>query len=142
MENQKLHAKLAEAVKRNAKGVEILRDWLGSGGVPVDRKQAELRSLYCVPCPMNERISWRSVFKVSVAKAIIQQERIRTGAEMVLTLDKELGICSACGCYLRLKLWTPLKHILDHTSSDDLGELDEKCWILKELKHERANDLH
>lgn len=43
--------------------------------------------------------------------------------------EEKLGVCSACGCELQVKVHEPLEHILAETSDEVFEELDEKCWI-------------
>lgn len=132
-QHKKLRARLAEAARRYAKGTKTLIDWLGDGGVPVPERQANLRSLACVDCPLNRPVRWTDLIEAGVAEAVKKQESVRLGADMRLALDSKLGMCKACGCYLKLKLWVPFKHIAANTDDKTVKELHHKCWYFREL---------
>ena len=60
--------------------------------------------------------------------------QIQTAQELDLTTpyDSKLGVCAACDCPMRLKVWTPLKLILEHMLPEAKAALDSKCWITAE----------
>jgi hypothetical protein len=47
------------------------------------------------------------------------------------SLDEKLESCMACDCWLKLKVWPPLKHIIENTSPEVMADLDPGCWIKK-----------
>src|SRR5688500_19401098 len=47
-------AQLVQGVRTSQKGSEILAEWIGEGGLPTSRKEAELRAKVCEACPLNE----------------------------------------------------------------------------------------
>jgi hypothetical protein len=57
---------------------------------------------------------------------------IKNRMELHVTNENKLYTCSACRCVLATKVWTPLKHITDHTKPETLEKLDARCWIWKE----------
>jgi hypothetical protein len=67
--------------------------------------------------------------------------QMQTAQELDLTTpyDSKLGVCAACDCPMRLKVWTPLKLILEHLLPEAKAALDPKCWILDEGRS-RASD--
>ena len=107
-------------------------DWLGEGGIPVDREKAYNRALICSNCKLNEKIRWYEFIKAGVAKAIIIQERVRVGADLHTIYDRKLGSCRACRCYLKLKVWVPLETIEENLDPAQVKKLDPDCWIKTE----------
>jgi len=118
-------------VKRVAAGVKTLLDWLGSGAHPVDRSVAEQRAVICVACPQNGHGDWTSYFTKPAAEEIRQQLEIRNSLKLETPSDVILGVCRACSCPLKLKVWTPMNHILANTEDEVRNKLDKDCWILK-----------
>ena len=117
-------------------GVKTILDWLGNGAHPVMQIQAVHRAAVCCKCPMNQPVRWYEFLKLGVFKAIILQERVRTGALLTTRHDKNLGTCSACKCYLKLKVWVRLKHITDNQTEETKSKLHPGCWVLKESDNE------
>lgn len=125
-------ARLAAVVKSSKQGVDTLLDWLGNGGEPVDFRDAHRRARICKECPLNRKTRWWEFVKIGVAKFIRQQESIRLGADMVTIFDDRLGTCKACKCYLKLKVWVPISHIMDNLDPAQFNKLDPNCWVRKE----------
>jgi hypothetical protein len=122
------------AIKQLAAGAEILREWLGEGAVPVARELAEARAETCVKCPENglgDLTRWFTTFT---------SESIRKGVEALQKQDlkvvkhDKLGICNVCLCPLKLKVFTPLKHITPHLSAEVQAKLPAHCWMVTERK--------
>lgn len=119
------------AVRNVAAGVGVLLDWLGSGAKPVEQTLADSRAAICADCPKNDGGDWTAYFTKPIADKIRTQLEIRGDLQLRTPHDEKLTVCSACDCTLRLKVWTPLEHILDHTSEDTKTKLDPRCWITK-----------
>jgi hypothetical protein len=118
--------------KQLAAGVNILLDWLGSGGKPVDHALSHGRAAICATCPKNSGGDWRSLFTKPIADKIRQQLEMKNEMQLTTPHDEKLTVCAACACPLQLKVWTPLRHILDHTDAETAGKLDPRCWITRE----------
>lgn len=118
-------AKLVSRLKNDLRGVAILNDWLGEGGSPVDHDRAERRANTCAGCPNNRPVTKR--IENTVAEAIRKQEEVRHSVELRTSHDSNLHNCQACGCYLKLKVWVPLKHI-----PDESDKFPPFCWIRTE----------
>ena len=135
MEKNALYRVADSAVKAKV-GVKTLLEWLGAGGTPVMQIQAVNRASVCAKCPLNEPVRWFQFLKNSIARTIIAHERVRHGAQMVTRHDQKLGVCSACGCYLKLKVWVKLHHIADNLDPKTKSKLHPGCWVLKESDNE------
>lgn len=125
-------ASAAGAVKRVGAGVKTLLDWLGSGGRPVEREQAESRASICETCPQNGTGDWTRFFTAPASEAIRRQLEIKGAMKLRTSKDHALGVCAGCLCPLKLKVWCPLPHILRSTDPSVLSKLDSRCWILRE----------
>ena len=121
----------AGSVNRVAAGVRTLLDWLGSGGKPVDALEAENRAAICVTCPLNKPGNILSYFTAPVAKEISLQLEMKNKLSLSISHDGSLHICTGCDCPLKLKIWTPMEHILKFTTEETKQRLDPRCWILK-----------
>jgi len=117
-------ADLVRRLRNDAKAAVILTDWLGEGGVPVPKELASARAKVCTGCRMNRALTKR--IENSVAEAIRKQESIRNMVELRTDNDYNLHNCDACGCYLKLKVWVPIKHL------DTDPKFPASCWIVKE----------
>lgn len=120
------------AVKNVAAGAKTLASWIGSGANPVTREMAERRASVCVKCPLNEPGDLSNFFTRATSELIRMQ--IQTAQDLDLTTphDSKLGVCSACDCPMRLKIFVPLDKILDHMLPEAKSALDSKCWITAE----------
>ncbi len=119
--------------------LEVLRDWLGSGGKPVFRIQAIARAHACTEgdggekCPYNIRGNWITRLKRPAARIIRRHLAAKAEMDLRIPQDKKLGFCKKCGCCLSLKVWTPAEHIMNHTDPDQLLTYPDFCWVRKEL---------
>ena len=115
--------------------MNALIEWLGSGGKPVERRQAEARAAVCEGCPLN-RVGWGKWWETAksyVADDIRKMLELKHRAKLELPNERGLFMCQACGCLTRLKCWTPLEHIVNHTPSATLAKFPPQCWIPKEM---------
>jgi hypothetical protein len=123
--------KSAVAQVRNvAAGVGVLLDWLGSGAKPVEQSLANSRASICADCPRNDGGDFTAFFTKPIADKIRTQLEIRGDLQLRTPHDDKLTVCSGCDCPLKLKVWTPIEHILAHTSEDTKTKLHPACWIL------------
>lgn len=117
-------------VKKWAKGVVVLSDWLGSGGIPASRKVAQRRADICLKCPLNDTGEWS--FSDEAASKIKAQLEAKKQLNLTTKGEEGLGHCSACGCNLALKVNVPLDFILPHTDPEVMEKLHSDCWIKNE----------
>lgn len=132
------------AIRRTAAGVALVQQWLGQGLRPVENALAEKRGGRCVTCPENGDPNWLEKITGSVAAEIKHLIEIRHDLKLETIHDKNLHTCKPCQCYLKLKIHTPLEHILNEMPADVKVELSkvktstgDKCWVIEE--GEKAN---
>lgn len=125
-------ANVAGASKRVVVGIGVLLDWLGSGGKAVLPALAASRAEVCSTCPQNSQQDLTSFFTVPASEMIRKQLEIKNDMKLATPLDDKIGVCVACACPLKTKVWTPIKHVLKILPSHDKERLDPRCWILKE----------
>lgn len=130
----------AADIKRAAQGTAVVLDWLQSGGAPVAKELAEKRALVCcvsgppdkegkpTPCPKNLPGAW---YTVAPAEIIRQTLSTRSDLKLETSLDGKLQSCDVCKCLLRLKVWTPMSHIVQKTKPEIMAEFPPFCWIAK-----------
>jgi hypothetical protein len=117
---------------RVAVGAKVLADWLGEGGKPVEKEKAVGRASVCVACPMNAGGDWTRFFTGPVSGMIRRFLEAKNELKLETEHDEKLGICQACACPMKVKVWTPIDHITAHLSQETRAELHPDCWILKE----------
>lgn len=125
-------------VKRTAAGIKLVMDWLGSGLKPVDKALAESRATNCAmrkngkPCPKNGDPNWLQRVDAMIANQIKSLVEVKNDLKLATSRDAQLQTCTSCDCFLKLKVWTPLNHILDNTTEEVKKKLDPDCWVLHE----------
>lgn len=128
-------ASVAGGVNKLAAGMSVLHDWLGEGGQAVPREQSARRAAVCANCPKNEPGDWTRFFTEEASETIRRQLAIKNDMALTTPDDEKLQVCGACLCPLKLKVHTPLMHIIKHMSAKVKGELHGECWILKEMSN-------
>lgn len=120
-------------------GIALINDWLGDSGRPVAPIVANFRAQRCLhgnngePCPNNVEPNWWDRIKSTIAETIRMQLEIKHRLNLTVDEETDLNMCSACGCCLKLKVWTPIDHIKEHTDQKTLDKMPNFCWIKKEL---------
>ena len=107
----------------------VLRAWLGAGGAPVEQKTAEIRSFICEYCPENVAPEWWEFAKQPVAEVIRVWIQAKSELRLHVQNEDKLGMCKKCGCAISLKVFTPIDHILNHTTQEQLEDYPHACWI-------------
>lgn len=124
---------LLSRARQLVNGVATLKDWLGEGGESVEPARAEARAEVCASCPLNDtKTSIWSWFTGEAAKAVKEQLSTRFHLDLKTKSDAKLGVCTACGCQLQLKVWVKLGMILSHTDQATMERFHPNCWIKKE----------
>ena len=54
---------------------------------------------------------------------------LKHNMKLELDEDPKLGICEACGCDLRLKVWVPGEVVMKDGRPDYFEKLHPLCWI-------------
>lgn len=119
---------VAADIRRAAQGTAVILDWLQSGGAPVAQELANQRGETCVACPKNVEGSWYTVAPAELIRATLSQ---RSDLKLATPSDDKLKSCAVCKCLMRLKVWTPLEFIVNHTKTEVLGEFPANCWIAR-----------
>lgn len=135
---------LVAGAKRTVAGVKLVRDWLGSGLKPVERRLATQRAAICTECPLNLAGTFWQKLDELAARQVRTLMSIKADLECKTDYDERLQSCQACDCWNPLKVWTPIGHILKNTSAEVRDRIvngmmiDGKlvkakdCWILRE----------
>ncbi len=117
---------------RLAAGANVLREMFGPQGKPVEQKLANARAQTCAQCRKNEPGDWTRFFTVPAQAIILKGLELVHDMKLETPYDESLGVCTACDCPLRGKVWAPLAHILEHIPPDSKAALWERCWIINE----------
>jgi hypothetical protein len=120
------------AVKRSTAGIKLVVDWLGSGLKPVPINIAERRAAICLKCPLNQESNfWQRIGAVA-AQQVKKLLEVRNDLNLRLANEDKLFSCQACDCWINLKAFSNLDHIIEHTSEEVWQRLDPNCWMLSE----------
>ena len=117
-----------------AAGGSTLVDWLKSGAEAVPKERAEQRAAVCVACPLNERGTLESFFTRMASEAIRGALNLKREYKLETTRDENLGVCAACKCPMKLKVWLKIDEIAKRLQPDARAALHPSCWIPDELK--------
>jgi len=110
--------------------MEVLTSWLEDGARPVTPELATARGNICAKCPLNiEGEWWEKYFKEPIAQTIKKWIEIKHDLHLGVPIEKDLFMCRACGCCLRLKIWEPLEYITQHTDPETIKKFVPNCWI-------------
>ena len=121
---------LLQKARRLARGVSIIKEWLGDGGVAADQKTAQDRANICISC-IHNRQGW--TVADPVARAIKEHIQTKNALKMRVKGEKQLGTCDVCECHLKLKVWVPRETLLYEISDEELKAHPSFCWLRKEL---------
>lgn len=122
-----------------AKGLSALsayQSMFGPDG-PVGKDVAEARAAVCHKCPKNDtQRGFTAYFVRAAADGIMGLLGALKDLGVQVAEPKKLGICQACLCPMRAKVFVSTKWIRGHIPEMNLGDLqpaNPKCWILEEL---------
>jgi len=130
-QHRSVAAGAVDHVGKTAAGIRLVVDWLGSGLVPVPKAEAEQRAAICVTCPQNQTGDLWQRLDAKAADGLKRLISIKADMTLETTQDAKLKTCVACDCDLKLKVWAPMKHILENTTPEVMAQLDPRCWILR-----------
>lgn len=113
-------------------GGETIVEWIKDGAEAVPAPLAEKRAEVCVKCPKNKSGNLLDFFTETVSGAIRRALEDRERMNLSTIYDKDLHVCQACLCPLRLKVHLGLDRILKRLPQESKQALDPQCWILSE----------
>ncbi len=119
---------------RLAAGAKTIAGWLGEGAIPVSAEKAEERAFVCTRCPLNVPGDLSTFFTRAASDLLRHQIAAAREVDLVTIHDHRLGVCSACSCPMRLKVWVPIGNITKNMTDESREALDPKCWISNESK--------
>jgi len=123
--------KTLQKIEQYVEGVEVLRDWLGHGGVPVDREISQARANVCLKCVHNSLGNWPTKI---IASAIKKHVELKNKMKMRVSGEKALKSCQICLCELRLKVHVPIGMIRKQMNEGELERFPDWCWQKKETE--------
>lgn len=130
---------LLTELANDARGLLLLKDWLGDGGAPVAQEKSNHRASICcggnmgTPCPNNVEPNWWNKVKSAIADAICDELSLKHRFSIKTPYDDSLHMCKSCGCCLKLKVHTPIEHIKAHTPEAAMDGMPPYCWIKREI---------
>lgn len=117
-----------------AAGAKSLVEWFGAGMKPVDVELAARRAKVCEYCPLNDTTDMGNWFVKHVSELIRHNIGVFKKLNLSTPSDEKLGVCVACACPMKLKVHSPMEHVLNNMLPESKEALDPGCWILSEEK--------
>ncbi len=116
-------------------GLRTVGEWLDANGPTVDQALADTRAAICVACPLNGSGDFGKFFVAPAAAAIKRQVEKLNGRGLKTASDDKLGVCEACTCAMKVKVWVPIEYIKSHMTDATMDALRKgnNCWQLAEL---------
>lgn len=116
-------------------GVKTLNAWLDSNDPPVEATKSAARAATCAACPKNGAGDFSKWFTAPASEAIRRQMERLAERKLTTPSDAKINICEVCLCPLKLKVHTPLNHIVTHLKREVELELRQVpgCWIIAEI---------
>src|SRR5436309_9153512 len=125
----KLAVNVAKQAGIIADATPTMVEWLGTGGLIVHQEVAQKRTDACLRCPMRAPTPKLLGAAADGIKRILE---LKSGLGLKVQGEKSLGICLACNCVNRLKIWMPREKVLAELSAEEFSRLDQSCWIINE----------
>jgi hypothetical protein len=124
--------------RRATIGASSLAKWMFGVFTPVSKEQAQARADVCnSPCPKNQSEGLFDDLVGAAADMARQAAGLRARMKLEVSKgQKDLKMCAACGCDLKLKVWQDIRKILQDTSEYEYSELWSNCWIRKEKEQD------
>jgi hypothetical protein len=114
---------------RLAAGIKTIARWEIAGGQVVSRELANARAKVCSTCIKNELGDLSTFFTEAAAHLIAAQLGTKNNMKLTTDFDPLLGICQACGCVNKLKIWAPIDIIRSEMKDEIKAALAEQCWV-------------
>lgn len=125
-------------VQNAVAGIGLWMDWFGND--PVERTLAENRAAVCIACPLNIQGDVIQRFNAKTGKELLEIFGSMRKRKMETPYDAKLGVCAACDCPMRAKVWVPIDLIETHLRPEAREKLWAACWIRKELLEQNPVD--
>jgi len=120
----------ANAVGNIKTALAIYRDLFGPDGKVIAKEEAERRASVCVACPKNDVTGGLTKYFVKeTARELMLVAGMLKDMDVSTSLDDKLGVCQACECPLRAKIFVRNDILKKHIKSDQVAKLHESCWI-------------
>jgi hypothetical protein len=122
-------------------GAEVLFDWLGMGGKPVEPSKAQLRADVCLnQCSTDDGFNkvgklWQKMAG-NVARAIHDQMLEKENRSIKVQNEDRLGTCQICQCHLPLLVQVPAAILAEREPPDRLAKYPAWCWKKREIESE------
>lgn len=124
-----------DTLSKYVSGARILRDWLGSGGVPVSNELAQDRTDVCLICPHNKH---GIELTEAASEAIREQVGVKNHLQLHTNGEENLFTCDVCKCPLKLKVFVPFK--LVKPLPEEKEQFPAACWLRTEA-HDRSDSI-
>jgi len=138
-QKKSLYGRVAAVVGKGRAAMSAYTSMFGTEG-PVARDLAERRAEVCVGCPQNDKkTGFQDYFAAGAATAIMGILGALKDLNHKTSHDGELGICKACDCPLRAKIFVSNKNIVKNMPEEVWPKLERdkvRCWVLSESGRE------
>lgn len=139
--------RVVDKLRAVAGGGSVIIEWISEGSPTVSQELANKRAGTCaamipdkdnpgqfLKCPLNGTGGWEAYFTTPVSNAIRREIGRKKEMKLETPFDDKLGSCEGCLCPMPLKVWMPIKNIIEKMPKEQFNALHEKCWIREESK--------
>jgi len=130
-----LAAAVGNVGRKASAGVSAYMEMFGSVG-PVAKPLAEARASVCFGCPQNDAAHGiLDYLAEGIARKTMSVLAALKDLDLVTSLNDKLGICRACSCPLKAKVFAPLSVIVEKMPPEvwpELPRVNPRCWIIAE----------
>lgn len=125
---------VAAVVRSTRAALDAYATMFGKTG-PVGKPLAETRAVVCAGCPQNDtKGGLADHFTAAAADEVMGLLGALKDLDVRVADPDKLGVCRACSCPLRAKVFANLDSIVKHLQPDVWAQLPENCWMRTEAK--------
>lgn len=119
---------ILQRTRQLAHGVEVISEWIGSGGEVVEQEEAQARADICATCAKN-----RPGMPLTETVALAVRRHLETKNKIGLRVEgeKRLAACEVCACQLRLLIWKSQASVVAEMPDGEREKYPDFCWKLK-----------
>jgi len=110
--------------------VSMYADLFGTQGKVVSHDEAEARAAVCAKCPLNSTAGGlKAYFVTETATELMALFGMLNKMDLKTSLDDQLGVCTACSCPMRAKVFIDGSILKKNIPQEDIPKLHPDCWI-------------
>ncbi len=114
-----------ESAKAIPNGIKAIKEWLGDGGIVVDKEESQRRANICLHCNHNKE-DW--IVTGLIADAVRHHLEVKNALRLRVDGERSLGRCDVCQCVLRLLVHEPIENVKKQMKYNPSESYPGHCW--------------